>query len=85
MKASRAPTVGYIKSVIVPFWSSIGLSHKAAIRIDRLNKTDLSDKLKNILYSHHNFSHKIVFGNTHTIRSAKLQFRSPSGHKIDVI
>jgi hypothetical protein len=53
-------------SVTVPLLSSIGLSHKAAIKIDKLNKTDLSDKLKNIVYSRRNFSHEIVFGNTHT-------------------
>jgi hypothetical protein len=51
MKAIRAPTVGYIKSVIVPLWSTIGLLQKAALRIDKLIKTDLSDKLKKILYN----------------------------------
>ena len=65
MKAIRAPTVGYIKSVIVPLWSSIGLSHKAAIRIDKLNKMDLSNMLKNILYSRRIFPMRL-YSVTHT-------------------
>jgi hypothetical protein len=79
--------------LIVPLWSSIGLSHKAAIRIDKLNKTDLSDKLKIyfIVAAFFLRLYSVTHTHTHTMfaikqpSNVKQLFSSPSGHKIDVI